>query len=416
MIDEIARAGARPPSERLIWTLGLGSLGLAWAISTVAAYLPFVLARFTSANSLIGLTLAAEGVFALILPLMFGPLSEASRTRGGRRRPYLVLAVGPLVLTLAALPVMPTFAATAALLLLFYFAYYLYETPYRALYPDVLGEAVMGRAQAAAHVLRGLAMAGALVGGGVALAAWRPLPFLIAAGVTAVACVLVPLRVAEHEMATAPPQRLRSQLAASRRLLRESPALRRFLVANTAWETTFAGMRTFVVLYVVRGLEQPLSVASGVLAAVTVGYLLAAVVLGPFADHLGIGRVIAGASVVYGFGLVAGGFATRWHTWYYGLILVVAIAAGAVMVLAWALLFKLVGPNDHGPAVGLAIATRGIGLLVGPPIVGLAVDVFHPLLEETSGYAVVWPTVALPILAVIPLVLWLARAEGRSGG
>lgn len=39
---------------------------------------------------------------------------------------------------------------------------------------------------------------------------------------------------------------------------------------NTVWETTFAGMRTFVVLYIVEGLDQPLYVSSAVVAVVTV--------------------------------------------------------------------------------------------------------------------------------------------------
>ena len=51
--------------------------------------------------------------------------------------------------------------------------------------------------------------------------------------------------------------------------------------------------------------------------------------------------MITGASLVYGFGLLAGGLATTWHTWYLGLIFVVAIAGGTVMTLAWGLLFKL---------------------------------------------------------------------------
>jgi MFS family permease len=414
LLADLRRAAAPVPSERLLWLLGLGALGLAWPTATTAAFLPAVLADFTSSSALIGLVLASEGLFALLLPLPVGALSDATTTPLGRRRPYLLFATAPLAFSVALLASMPSLGATVALLFVFFFANYVYEPPWRSLYGDVLPPQVSGRAQGAAHVLRGLAMAGALVGGGLALAHRQSLPFVIAGAVAGLACLLVPLRVREPR----PPRRerapgIRSQLLSPWRLVRRDRMLRRFLIANTAWETTFAGMRTFVVLYVVVGLDQPLYVSSAVLGVVAVGYLVAAAVIGPIADRLGLGRVILWASVVYGLGLLSAGFATRWHEWYYGFVALVAVAGGTVMTLAWGLLVKLMPPADRGAAAGLAVSTRGVGLLIGPPLVGLAVDLLEPTLEATSGYAAVWPAVSIPILAAIPLVAVLADAETR---
>ena len=114
---------------------------------------------------------------------------------------------------------------------------------------------------------------------------------------------------------------------------------------------------------------------------------------------------------MYGLGLLGGGFATEWRWWYCGVIFLVAIAAGTVMTLAWGLLFKVMPARDRGAVSGLALTTKGVGLLIGPPLVGLAVDLSRPYLESTQGYAIVWPAVAIPILAVIPLVTRLAEEE-----
>jgi MFS family permease len=412
-LAELGRAGAPSTHERLIWTLGLGALGLAWPTATTAAFLPAVLTQFTSSSALIGLVLASEGLFALSLPVVVGGLSDATATPLGRRRPYLFFAAGPMAIAVALLASMPSLGATTALLFVFFFAEYVYEPPWRSLYADLLPPEVFGRAQGAAHVLRGAAMAGALVGGGLALAQWAPLPFVIAGAVTGLACALVPIRVREPKRRRGRGPRIRSHLLAPWRLVRADRTLRRFMIANTAWETTFAGMRTFVVLYIVEGLDQPLYVSSAVLGVVTVSYLVAAAVVGPFADRLGLGRVILWASVVYGLGLLSAGFATRWHTWYYAAVAVVALAGGTVMTLAWGLLLKLMPEADRGAVSGLAVMTRGIGLLVGPPLVGLAVDLLEPTLDATQGYAAVWLTVAIPILAAIPLVAILADAESR---
>ena len=67
------------PLNRILWSLGLGAFGLAWSITTVAAYLPPLLARFTDSSTLIGLVLAGEGAFAFFLPLLVGPMSDATR-------------------------------------------------------------------------------------------------------------------------------------------------------------------------------------------------------------------------------------------------------------------------------------------------------------------------------------------------
>ena len=60
---------------------------------------------------------------------------------------------------------MPSLWTTTLIVLAFFFAYYVYEPPYRGLYPDLLHEAVYGRAQGAQHLMRGLALGTAVLGG-----------------------------------------------------------------------------------------------------------------------------------------------------------------------------------------------------------------------------------------------------------
>ena len=111
-------------------------------------------------------------------------------------------------------------------------------------------------------------------------------------------------------------------------------------------------MRTFVVLYVLIGLDEPLYVSSVILGVIAASYVAAAAASARFGDRSGLGNVILGASVVY-----------------------------------------------------------GVGLLVGPLAVGAAIDLFDGVFASTDGYAVVWPAVAIPVLAVIPLVALLAETE-----
>jgi MFS family permease len=359
---------------------------------------------------LIGAVLGAEGLVALVVPALVGSLSDRTHSRFGSRRPYLLGSVPFTVVTLVALPFAGSIGATAGILVVFFVAYYVYETPYRAMYAERVTDEQMGRAVGVQHLARGAAIGLALVLGGVLLQLGHPLPFLVSA---AVACAgggalfwLTEPRTAQE----------RADWRAPIRILRGEPDVRRFLICNTAWETTFAGMRTFVVLYVVRGLHQPLYVSSIVLGTVAAGYLVAAAGVGRLGDRFGVARVIAAASVVYGLGLVAGVLPSSWHWAYLAPVFVVAIAAGAVMTLAWALLYKLMPAEDRGAASGLGTTTKGLGLLLGPTLTGAAIDLCKPVLSSTAGYAAMWPTLAVPVLVVLPLVLSLAAAESRRAG
>ena len=361
-----------------------------------------------------GLVLAAEGFFAVTLPLVIGPWSDTFHTPLGRRRPFMLVALGPMAFALALLAFMPNLWTTALMLFALFFAYYVYEPPYRGLYPDVLPDSVFGRAQGVQHVFRGIAIGGALIGGGFLFHVWHPAPFLTASLVVSVACLVPILFVTEDGGHGRVFEGVRTYVAHSWRVLRADRDVATFLVANTAWEGTFAGARTFVVLYVTVGLDEPLVTSTYILAAVAAGYVVAALAAGRIGDRIGLARVITVASAVYGTGLIAGGLGSEWHAWYLALIFVVAIAGGTVMTLAWGLLFKLMPPGERGAISGLATTTKGIGLVIGPLAAGAVIDILRPHLQSTEGYQALWPVLGVPIILAIPLVARLSSAEAAA--
>ena len=274
---------------------------------------------------------------------MIGPWSDTFKTPMGRRRPFMLAALGPMGFCLAILAFMPNIWTTTLIVLAFFFAYYVYEPPYRGLYPDVLHESLYGRSQGVQHVLRGIALGIALVGGGFLFKVWQPAPFLLAAVATTAACGAVIFFVHEAEkrgLARLPRRRaatcgragrsssrcprcgascsqrrvggdVRGDADVRRPLHHEGPGPADFDVVGGARDRR-------------RRLRRSRRSARGKLG-----------------DRFGLARVIFVASFVYGVGLLVAGLAQEWHSWYYGLILPVAIAGGTVMTLSWALLFKL---------------------------------------------------------------------------
>src|SRR3954451_15772692 len=402
--------------QSLVWKLGLGAFGLAFSITVTSVALPPLLNRLTDSRTVISSVIAAEGVFAVALSLVVGPWSDTFHTALSRRGAVMLGALAPMAATLALVAFMPTVWSTALVVFAFYAAYYFYEPPYRGLYPDLVPQSHFGRAQSVQHIFRGAALGLGMLGANELLKVWRPAPFLVAAAVTTAACggcvllVREPAGGAQSGVFAG----VSSYLSTSWWIVREEPDVRRFLMANTAWEGVFAAARTFVVLYVTRGLHQSHDVVTYVLLCVAAGYVVAAILSGRLGDRFGLARVIFVCLFVYGGGLLAAGFASTWHDGYYALIFPVSVAAGTVMTLSWALLFKLMPPRHRGAISGLALGTKGVGLLFAIPV-GFAIDRLSGMFSSTDGYQALWPVCAVPIVVSIPLVARLLRVEALIG-
>src|SRR5689334_8775094 len=262
----------------------------------LASYLFYGAVRELLTGWVLGLASGAEGLCGLSVSPIVGPWSDSFHTPLGRRRPFMLVAVGPMAFCLLLIGFMPNLWTTVLLVLAFYFAYYLYEPPYRGLYPDVLPPSAYGRAQGVQHVLRGIALGIALVGGNFLLKVWQPAPFLTAAFVTSAACGATILLVREDGGHGRVFEGFGAYIKQSWHIFWDDGDTRRFLIANSAWEGTFAAARSFVILYVIDGLHESQTVSGENMAAVAGGYVVAALFSGRLGDRFGLARVIFFAS------------------------------------------------------------------------------------------------------------------------
>jgi MFS family permease len=390
----------------LLVLLGLPTLGLALAISVLTTYGPVILIHLVDSPTTVGALIGGEGALALVVPLVSGTISDRLPPSAlGRRLPFVLLGAPLAAAALVVLPFGSSIGIAAAAVLVFFVGYYVYYPPYRALYADLLPRTLYARAQAGQAIARGVGLGVALLVGGLLLGFWEPLPFLIAAGILAATTVaLLPVfRLQTRCDSSTLPYRA----ASLRGLLRESPSLRRFGVVNALWEFSFAGLKSFIVLYLVRGLGRSPALASAVIAVVAVAYIAGAPLAGWLADRYGILRVLRVTSLVYGAGLMIGAFPRTLVPLLIGLP-VVALAGAIVLTLPQALAFTLAPAGSEGAAAGLQDFSRGLGVVLGPIAVGAAVGVSEPLFESTQGYAGMWPVIGVPVLLAAILLKPLA--------
>jgi len=387
--------------------LALPSFALALAVTTVASF-GAVLINERSGPLVTGLLIGLEGVFAILIPPLIGRRSDRLSTRLGPRLPFLLAAAPLAAVSLVLLPVADSLGLLVLALCGFYVAYFVYFSPYWALYADLVPEHARGRSQGIMGLWRELGLGLALIGGGVLIAVWRPLPFVLAA--VAVVVVTAAFTLTLRRLAATP---ARGGEDAQRRpalaFVRERPAVRAVLAANALWELALAALRAFVVLYITVGLGRTTQFSSLVLAGVAVAAVVAAPLAGTLADRMGRGRVLYAALWLYGFGLLLPAITQS------PLVLiavpVVALAAATVMTLPFSLLMGLLPAGEHGLGAGLFGVSRGVGLLLGPLLAGVAIELLEPVFSSSQGYAAVFVVAAAAILASIPLLQRARRAE-----
>jgi MFS family permease len=400
---------ARP----LLLTLGLPTFGLAFAITVLTTYGPTVLFSLTHSAAKTGALIGGEGAFALVVPLISGGLSDRLKGGGrfGQRLPFVLVGAPLAAAGLVLLPFARSYQIAGVTILAFFIGYYLYYPPYRAMYADLLPKRLLARAQSSQAIMRGAGLGIALIAGGTLLSAWRPLPFVLGAAVLGL--TTLPLRPVHRLSRTLPPPPAKESTAGNpvADLLLHNRSLQIFAVANAIWEYSFAGLKTFIVLYVTHGLGHSSSLASAVIAVVAVAYVIGAPIASRLAERFGIVRVMEFAAAGYGVILCLGLFATS-ITPMLIVLPVGAIAGSILMTLPQALAFTLAPDSAQGAAAGLVDFSRAIGVVLGPVLVGAAVSASSSTLTSTHGYAIMWPAIGAPIvISLFLLRLLRSRTE-----
>ena len=400
------------PAPRIGLSLGalaLPTFALALGISLLTAYAPLLLGEATSSAGAIGIAVGAEGAFALFLPLLIGSLSDRTKSRLGRRIPYALVGVPLLVAPLVILPFAHGYAETVALVSLFFIGYHVYYPPYQALFAELVPLSHQGRAQGWQGVMRGLGLGAALVVGGLLLSVWTPLPFLLGAAAAVLATVVLVREVRGQErIAPAPAVRLPGPGVLQ--LVRERADVRAFVAANALWELSFMGLKTFIVLFVVKGLGESVGTASAVIGVVAGAYVIASFGAGRLADAIGIHRLMRISIMVYGVGLLVGGGLSSLDSFLIGLPFI-ALAGAVVMTLPFGILAGMSPAGAEGALAGLFGFSRALGAVLGPIVVGVAIDVLAPMFPATNGYGAMWIAIGAPILLSLPFLNALRNDE-----
>jgi hypothetical protein len=70
----------------------------------------------------------------------------------------------------------------------------------------------------------------------------------------------------------------------------------------------------------------------------------------------------------------------------------------------------------EGALSGLFGFSRALGAVLGPIVVGVAIDVLGPVFPSTNGYGAMWVAIGAPILLSLPFLNAFGGAEEAEAG
>jgi MFS family permease len=399
--DEQQDRGLKPGESKLLAVLGLPTFAYALATTVATTYLPVLAQDFTHSSTVVGLLIAVEGIMALLLAVPAGALSD----RRTSRLPFVRWGSPVLVVALAAMGFATSLPYALVAVVVFFAAYFVAYEPYRALYPDLVDPGIAGRGQSTQALWRGLGTIIAIASGGALLTLGKPVPFLAGAGLTAVAVgiflALLPHENVDHEPGTS--TGLREDLRRLWELVSRRPDLRAFMMANALWELSLGATKTFIILYLTRGLHVGTGLAGVAVAATAVFIAAATPISGRLADRFGTVHVMRVSLLVYGAGLLVP-FVVNNKIVVGAVTPLVGFGGGVVMTLPYALLIPLMRDDDHGLTTGLYSVSRGVGTALGPLLAGIAISILQGPFSGTDGYQAMWGVCAAAILLSVPIL------------
>lgn len=308
-----------------------------------------------------GVIMAADNVLALFLLPLFGAISDKSRSRMGRRMPFILCGTGCAVLLMMLLPILDnSYAANPSVTKLVLFIAVLglllvamgtYRSPAVALMPDVTPKPLRSRANAIINLMG--AVGGILYLGlaavlypaskthGLAHVSYRPL-FLIVSLIMVTAVLILYLTIKEPKLeaenqkleAAHPEWNLAADDGQGHEVL-PAPVKRSLtflLISISLWFIGYNGVTTWFTKYVEAVMGEGLGGASTCLLVATAGAIVSYIPIGALAAKIGRKRTIQCGIVLLATCFMLGYLLTT----VYSSIQPIMYVVFALVGLAWA--------------------------------------------------------------------------------
>jgi len=300
-----------------IFLLGFGFFGVSIIWSLYNAYIPiFLQDTFKMSRTVTGFVMTIDNLFAVLLLPFLGALSDKTRTRFGRRKPYILLGAPSAALMFALIPVARAYENLALFMgtiILMNFFMALFRSPVIAFMPDITPSEKRSQANGVINFMGGVGALLAYFGGKVLYDMNYAYPFFAGAAIMLLANLLVVLFVPEPEEYRVPGEKisLRKLLSETSRKsfgeLKENlkdvfasheKSLLFILLSIFLWFVAFNSVETFFTSYAKYHLGIEESTGAFMMGVVSLSFMLFAIPAGLLGGRIGRKKTITAGLIL----------------------------------------------------------------------------------------------------------------------
>ncbi len=388
---------------RPLLALGFGLFGLAAVSPVYNTYVPILLHNAGLSASLVAFVMTWDNWMNIVIPWWAGRESDRRWTRMGRRKPWILVGA-VLALTFVLIPLAGTLPAMLLALFLTSLGLAIARAPGLALLGDLFPARTRSVASGVINVFGGLGAVLALFGSGFLFDISPAAPFLFAGALLLIGGGILLWGVQERQEQHADTALVEEGFWMQLRALGQGNRSGMYLLiaiffsfagfnAAETWLSSFAH-------FSLGASEGQLPLFMAIFAA---ALLLAAIPSGMLASRWGRKRMAFGGMVALTL-LLATGLFVRTPL---GLLILLAPAGAAwapILVNTLPLLYDVGGERKLGSLTGLYYVSASLAAVLGPQVVGWAVD------ASGGSYQAVW-AIAAVFMGLGAVVLLRVRVE-----
>jgi maltose/moltooligosaccharide transporter len=376
--------------------LGFGFLGVSIIWAMYNAYVPvFLKDNFDLPSTVIGFIMTIDNVFAILLLPFLGALSDRTRTRLGRRRPYIL---GGSVFAAVFFILVP-FANDARSLglmmgtiVLMNLSMAFFRSPVIALMPDITPSRFRSQANGVINFMGGLGALLVYFGGKPLYARSVGLPFFVGGLAMFAVCLLVVLFVREPDPGPVENTKngvlrdsFRELVGNLRDVFKGEKSLLAILCAILCWFVGYNALETFFTSYAKFHLGIPESTGALVLGFFSVAFMVSAIAAGYLGSRLGRRWTIRVGLVIVTVVMISALF-VKSFTLLSVAFVVGGIGWGLVNVNSLPMVVDMTTAAKVGGYTGLYYFFSQAANIIAPPAAGALIDGFgYPSLMVFSA-------------------------------
>ncbi len=360
--------------------LGFGFFGISVIWSVYNSYVPIFLREYSLPLWLVGAIMTFDNIAGITLQPYVGFLSDRTRTRFGRRMPFIMVGAPIAALFFALIPILhlsvPVFPLLMAAIIIMNIAMAIFRTPTVALMPDITPSPLRSKANGIINLMGGLGTSLAFLGGAFLYRANRGLPFWLGSALMLVATAIMLLVIREPKEYEEQADAHTGVLATIREIVTSQEKSALFiLLAIFTWFVGYNAIETFWTTYGKEFLGISESSAAAMLVYTSAAFLLFALPAGFIATRFGRRRtILAGLAIM--LLLTFGGFFTTSMAYLTAMLVLAGIGWALININSFPMVSDIAPPGKIGSYTGLYYFFSMLAAITAPPLVGALMDLF----------------------------------------